>query len=671
MTGENRLRYETSPYLLQHADNPVHWQPWGAAALEQARSTGRPILLSIGYAACHWCHVMAHESFEDPDTAALMNARFVCIKVDREERPDIDQLYMTALHALGEPGGWPLTMFLDPAGAPFWGGTYFPPTPRYGRPSFQQVLNGISDAYGRDRDDILRNTTALTQLLARQSVATPGLVPDDAELARLADGFLRLTDPEHGGLSGAPKFPNPAIFRFLWQFGIRHQHKAMRDAVHLLLTRMTRGGIYDQLGGGYARYSTDAIWLAPHFEKMLYDNAQILELLAFAQVGAPRALYAQAAEATVGWLLRDMQAEPRAGDAAFAASEDADSEGEEGRFYVWDAAEVQALLGPRAAEFARAYDVTEGGNWEGHSILRWVLTEDAPDDFAPDRALLLAERGKRVRPARDDKVLADWNGLAIAALARAAGVFDRPAWLGAAQAAYRFVRRELCDASGASAHAWRQGRVAARGLLEDQACMARAALALFEATGTAAYLADARAMVAEATRLFAAPDGGFYMTSAEADDVPLGEQVRPRFASDNATPAGNGLMAEVLARLYHLTGNDADRRACEAVIATFAGAPNGLGGAPTLAAGAHLLAHGGCVVVGGDPAAPQTQALLRFARAHADPSLCILAAGMGAETTVPAPPAGAPAAHVCRAQTCSRPVTTVSALAALLEQDDA
>ena len=365
--AENLLRHETSPYLLQHADNPVHWRPWGAAALAEARDTNRPILLSIGYAACHWCHVMAHESFEDVDTAALMNERFVNIKVDREERPDIDHLYMSALHALGEQGGWPLTMFIAPDGAPFWGGTYFPPEPRWGRPSFRQVLQGVSEAYRTDHEMVAKNTTALRQVLARMSSATPGDLPEPVHLDAVAAAFLRMNDLEHGGLKGAPKFPNPPIFRFLWQNAFRTGKPDGQEALHLMLERMSQGGIYDHLGGGYARYSTDAEWLVPHFEKMLYDNAQLLELLALAHARRPDPLYAARADETVGWMMRDMTAASANGRAAFAASEDADSEGEEGRFYVWTEAEVDALLGPASPAFKRAYDVTAGGNWEGHT----------------------------------------------------------------------------------------------------------------------------------------------------------------------------------------------------------------------------------------------------------------------------------------------------------------
>src|SRR5580692_3807968 len=438
----NLLRHQTSPYLLQHADNPVHWRPWGPDALAEAAETDKPILLSIGYAACHWCHVMAHESFEDPDVAALMNTLFVNVKVDREERPDIDHLYMSALHGLGEQGGWPLTMFLAPDGAPFWGGTYFPPTPRWGRPSFRQVLQGIAAAW-RERDAMVtQNAGALRQMLERQSAVQAGDLPTPTHLDAVAAALLRITDPEQGGIKGAPKFPNPPIFRFLWQNAFRTGQEDGREALHLTLERMSQGGIYDHLGGGYARYSTDAVWLVPHFEKMLYDNAQLLELLAFAQAHRPDPLYCARAAETIGWMIRDMTAAEVEGRAAFAASEDADSEGEEGRFYVWTEAEIDALLGTDAAAFKCAYDVTPAGNWEGHTILRRVTpagSEAEETDLARSRDILFGARAKRVRPGRDDKVLADWNGLAIAALARAAAVFGRPEWLARAQQAQDFI----------------------------------------------------------------------------------------------------------------------------------------------------------------------------------------------------------------------------------------
>jgi uncharacterized protein YyaL (SSP411 family) len=343
---ENLLGLETSPYLLQHADNPVHWRPWGNAALDEARETNKPIMVSIGYAACHWCHVMAHESFEDPETAALMNRLFVNIKIDREERPDIDHIYMAALHALGEQGGWPLTMFTLPDGTPFWGGTYFPPEPRWGRPSFRQVLQGVASAFHSNAEAVTQNTQALKRHLEQQAVASVGEAPGPAHLEAVAQAYLRMTDPEHGGLRGAPKFPNPPIYRFLWQDAFRTGRNEPMEALHLMLERMSQGGIYDHLGGGFSRYSTDDIWLVPHFEKMLYDNAQLLELLALAHAHRPNPLYAQRAVETVGWMMRAMSAQSVGGQAAFAASEDADSEGEEGRFYVWTAAEIDALLGP-------------------------------------------------------------------------------------------------------------------------------------------------------------------------------------------------------------------------------------------------------------------------------------------------------------------------------------
>jgi uncharacterized protein len=669
---ENLLRHETSPYLLQHADNPVHWRPWGAAALDEARTEKKPILLSIGYAACHWCHVMAHESFEDPDTAALMNQRFVNIKVDREERPDIDHLYMSALHALGEQGGWPLTMFIAPDGAPFWGGTYFPPEPRWGRPSFRQVLQGVSEAYRTDHEMVTKNTAALRQVLARMSTAHPGDLPTPVHLDAVAAALLRMNDPEQGGLRGAPKFPNPPIFRFLWQNAFRTGAPEGQEALHLMLTRMSQGGIYDHLGGGYSRYSTDAIWLVPHFEKMLYDNAQLLELLALAHAHRPDPLYAKRADETVGWMVRDMTAERMAGRAAFAASEDADSEGEEGRFYAWTEAEVDALLGDASAAFKRAYDVTPGGNWEGHTILRRVTPAVSAEEemaLARCRAVLFAARAKRVRPGRDDKVLADWNGLATAALARAAAVFGRPEWLARAEEAHDCIRSEMSATDGRVQHAWRLGRVTAAGLLDDQAAMARASLALFEATGEARRLAEAMRLAEAALEVFADGKGGFYTTAADAKDVPL---ARPRTAADNATPAGNGLLAEVFAKLWHLTGNTAWRERAEALLRAFTGNPDQLAAMPTLLAAADLLEEAPTVVIAGDPAHPLAQALATVALAAADPRVVVLHApapgSLPADHPAFGKSAGAEgaAAYVCRRMVCGLPIADCDALAAAL-----
>ena len=688
----NLLGRELSPYLLQHADNPVHWRPWGEAALAAARATNRPILLSVGYAACHWCHVMAHESFSDAETAALMNRLFVNIKVDREERPDIDHLYMAALHALGEQGGWPLTMFLTPDGAPFWGGTYFPPEPRWGRPSFRQVLEAIATAWQSGEAAVHRNAAALTRALAQMASTTKGGVPDRGTLEAVAASLLGAADREQGGLRGAPKFPNPPIFRFLWQLACRGTSPDGAAANHLLLERMSQGGIFDHLGGGYARYSTDATWLVPHFEKMLYDNAQILELLALAHAARPVPLYAARAAETVAWLAREMRV-----DGAFAASQDADSEGEEGRFYVWTEAEIEALLGAEAALFKSVYDVTKAGNWEGQTILRRVgppLVGAGEAQLARCRAILFEARARRVPPARDDKVLTDWNGLAIAALVRAAAVFRRPEWLALAEAAFDFILRELGTADGRVQHAWRAGRVSAAGLLDDQAALARAGLALFEATGAPARLATVRALVEGARRWFAAEDGGFYATASDAADIPLGPALRPRSAGDNATPSGVGLMAEVLARLYHLTGEDEFRTATEAVIAAFTGQPrpgaaaenqpaDGVEGAamappgrlaafPTLLAAADLLAHGTALVITGPQDDARARRLHDVALAAPDPAVVVLRLPAGTPLPPGHPAAGktAPghgsAAYLCREQSCSLPVSDPGELAARL-----
>ena len=368
---------ETSPYLLQHAGNPVHWRPWSADALAEAKRRDCPILLSIGYAACHWCHVMAHESFENAETARLMNELFVNIKVDREERPDIDHIYMTALHALGQQGGWPLTMFLSPDGKPMIGGTYWPPEPRYGRPSFRQVLQSIDNAWRTQRDQMEGRGLTLADHLAKLSElnAGPGVSP--ADLTRVGDALKSVVDPVHGGLRGAPKFPNAPIFRFFWNEMFRRGDPSFGEAVRAMLEAMNAGGIYDHLGGGYARYSTDEKWLVPHFEKMLYDNAQILELLALVHSLWPDPTFAERARETVGWLMREM----RVGD-AFAASLDADQDGEEGLFYVWDEDEIDAALGQAARAFKAAYDVTRGGNWEGRTVLRRIAPRGSPDEEA-------------------------------------------------------------------------------------------------------------------------------------------------------------------------------------------------------------------------------------------------------------------------------------------------
>ncbi|MFQ5348794.1 MAG: DUF255 domain-containing protein, partial [Rhodothalassiaceae bacterium] len=459
--ARNRLANETSPYLLQHADNPVDWWPWGADALAEAARTDRPILLSIGYAACHWCHVMAHESFANPDIAAVMNRLFVNIKVDREERPDLDHIYQSALALIGQPGGWPLTMFLTPAGEPFWGGTYFPATPRYGRPGFAAVLERVATLYREQRAAVAHNRDALMQELARLAQPRPpASLPSDS-FARAAERLHALTDPRHGGLGGAPKFPQPFVFEFLWRIFLESGERRYGEAVIRTLDHLSQGGIHDHLGGGFARYAVDERWHIPHFEKMLYDNALLLRLLALVWPETRSPLYAERAAGTVAWLLREM----RLAGGAFAASVDADSDGGEGRFYVWTTDEIARLLPATDFPlFSAVYGVRPEGNWEGVNILH-RLDAMTPRGEAEERRLarcrdiLLAARDQRRRPARDDKILADWNGLAIRALAEAAMVFSRPDWLDAACTAFTFIRETMCGPDGRLLHAARDGRV--------------------------------------------------------------------------------------------------------------------------------------------------------------------------------------------------------------------
>jgi len=668
LPAANLLSDATSPYLIQHAHNPVHWRQWGAAALQEARERDRPILISIGYAACHWCHVMAHESFENEATAALMNRLFVNIKVDREERPDIDHIYMRALGALGQQGGWPLTMFLSPDGAPLFGGTYWPPEPRWGRPSFPQILHGVDKAWAEKREALLAQGANLTAFLAELAAprAGGGLAPED--LSKIAAGYLRQIDPRHGGLGGAPKFPNAPVFRFLWNEAFRDNDQGARAATRQLLVSLCEGGIYDHLGGGFARYSVDAEWHVPHFEKMLYDNAQILELLALVHADAPNPLFAERAAETFGWLMREM----RFGDErafAFAASQDADQAGEEGSFYTWTGEEIDAALGQASRPFAAAYDVRPEGNWENRYVLRRSLRPHgepaAETALAASRARLFALRETRPRPGLDDKVLADWNGLMIAALARASAVFGAPAMLQAASTAFAFIDEHLRDASGRLAHAWREGRVGAVGLLDDFANTARAALSLFEATGERAYLNRAIALVDESRDVFGDGEGGYFLTARDAVDVPGS---RPRHADDGATPSGVGIIAEVLARLYHLTGQARWRTDCERLINAFSGERDRLAQAPLLLAAADFLERASVVVVAGDPNGPAAAALLAPALASPDPATCVLRTPDGTDWPEGSPGhgrtpvAGAPAAYLCRGSVCSLPVTAAQDL---------
>jgi uncharacterized protein len=663
----NRLGAETSPYLLQHQDNPVHWRPWGEAALNEARAAGKPILLSIGYAACHWCHVMAHESFEDEATAALMNELFVNIKVDREERPDIDAIYMGALHALGEQGGWPLTMFLTPEAEPFWGGTYFPKEERFGRPSFTRVLKEVARIHTEEPGKIRQNADVLKKQLApRQRGRSGAEPPDEAMLADTARRMLAAIDPLNGGLHGAPKFPQSTLFAFLWRAGLRYGFASPLEAVDLTLTHIAQGGIYDHLGGGFARYSVDPRWLVPHFEKMLYDNALLLDLMteAWREQNAP--LYAERIAETVAWLLREMVVE----GGGFASSLDADSEGEEGKFYVWSLAEIEEILGKEdAALFAEIYGVTELGNFEGHNILNRLDALEMRDAETETRliemrAKLLERRGGRVRPGFDDKVLADWNGLMIAALANAAEACGRADWLEAAERAFGFVVSRMSD-GGRLYHSYRAGEAKAPASASDYANMIRAALALATVTGNTAYVDKAQAWAEVLDKHYWAGDlGGYYFAADDTADL----IVRPFSGYDEATPNANAVMVSNLMALYLRTGEERYRDRADAILRGFAGAmaENPVAHAGLFGAALDVLAPSLIVLMvpkGGDATE------LRRGLSNVSLPNAVVQEVLEGETLPASSPAqgktaidGKPTAYVCIGPQCSLPVTDAAAL---------
>jgi uncharacterized protein YyaL (SSP411 family) len=664
---ENRLARESSPYLLQHKHNPVDWWPWGPAALAEAERHGKPILLSVGYAACHWCHVMAHESFEDAQTAAAMNELFVNIKVDREERPDIDQIYMAALHHLGEQGGWPLTMFLTPKGEPVWGGTYFPKTSRYGRPAFVDVLHEVARLFREDPHTIDNNRKALMARLAERGAPAGQVTLTTRELDAAARQLAGAIDPIHGGLRGAPKFPQASIFEMLWRAGTRNGDARFFELVNVTLERICEGGIYDHLGGGFSRYSVDDKWLVPHFEKMLYDNAQLLELLALAYQRDRKPLYRQRARETVGWLAREMTT----GQGAFCSSLDADSEGEEGKFYVWSLTEITDVLGKDDAEFfARHYGVSEEGNFEGHNILnnlaRRERSEDDETRLASLRASLLAVRDTRVRPGLDDKVLADWNGLMIAALVNAGIVFDEPGWIDMAARAFRFVAEKMTRGDRLG-HSWRDGRLLFPGLASDFAAMIRAALALHEATGERAFLDWAVASQTAFDRHYAHPEtGGYFLTADDAE----GLVVRPSATTDDATPNANALAAQNLVRLAVFTGDDAWRERADRL---FDGlipiAAQNLFGHMALLNALDLRLRAAQIVVTGREVKRFAAAALRIPFIDRIVLRAASAQALPASHPAQAKIAAAPetAAFVCVGETCSLPVTRVEQIAETVE----
>jgi len=679
----NRLRNSTSPYLLQHADNPVDWWPWSDEAFAEAARRDVPVMLSVGYAACHWCHVMAHESFEDPQTAALVNSHVVAVKVDREERPDVDAVYMTATQAITGQGGWPMTVFMTPDREPFFCGTYFP------RDHFRQLVLNISRAWQEQREDVVDRAKQIVAALAENVSATAralrdgglgaGLAPADdglsdwfgagfgadqtgARFREVAEGAVAALDGGYdgarGGFGGAPKFPPSMVLEFLLRY---HQRTGSPDALRIAdgtCEAMARGGMYDQLGGGFARYSVDAAWVVPHFEKMLYDNALLARLYLNLWRRTGSELARRVAEETCDWMLRELAT----GEGGFAASLDADSEGEEGKFYVWRPAELRAVLGPDDGDFAaRVFGVTERGTFEhGASVLQRRADPSDAGRLARVRSALLTARASRVRPARDDKVVAAWNGLAISAFAEAGLLLGRPDFIAAARdAAALLAAVHLAD--GRLIRTSRDGTAGGTaGVLEDYACVAGGFLTLSGVTGQARWMTLAGELLEVALADFGDGAGGFYDTAADGEPMIF----RPAEPADNATPSGTFAVAGALLSYSALTGSARHREAAAAalgVLPVIAARYSRAAGAGLAVAEAWLAGPAEIAVVG-SPADERTRALHETALRAATPG-AVLALGDGTDAAVPLLAGrglvdGAPAAYVCRQFTCQAPVTT-------------
>jgi uncharacterized protein YyaL (SSP411 family) len=676
----NRLAGETSPYLLQHAGNPVEWYPWGPEALARARLLDRPIFLSIGYAACHWCHVMERESFEHEPTARYLNDHFVSIKVDREERPDLDQVYMAAVQSMTGGGGWPMSVFLTPDGRPFYGGTYFPDEPRHGMPSFRQVLEGVERAWREGRNEVEAAGGRLVQGLADQARFAAGDDDPTTELLDRATAAIEASfDAANGGWGQAPKFPQPMTIEYLLR-----RHLATGDPRPLAVARrsldaMADGGLHDQLGGGFHRYSTDARWLVPHFEQMLYDNAQLARVYVHAWSLTGDERYLAVAIGTLDYMVRELTTD----DGAFAASQDADTDGIEGLTFTWRATEIRDALGEEAGLFEAAYGVTDEGNWEGVTILSRVmpdgrlaererLTEaDVRARLSRARSGLLERRAKRPQPARDGKALAAWNGLAIAALADAATALSAvdpdaaSAYTGAASRAAATIVDGLLGSDGALGRSWKDGRAVGSGVLEDYADLADGLLALYEATFDERWFETARALMDRVLARFGDPAGGFFDTADDHERL----VTRPKDVQDNAVPSGNAMAARVLLRLAAWTGDGAYRSAAERAMRTvvpFVGRyPTGF--AQWLGAMDLALAPALEIAIVGEPASPGTRALLAEVRSGYRPNLVVALGADGAPSAVPLlhdRPAidGRPSAYVCRGFACRLPVTDPAAL---------
>ena len=675
----NRLINETSPYLLQHAYNPVDWYPWGDEAFAKAKAEDKPLLVSIGYSACHWCHVMEHESFEDEETARVMNENFVNIKVDMEERPDVDHIYMSFVQMTTGRGGWPMNVFLTPDKRPFFGGTYFPPAPRYGMPSWQQILLSIAEAYKEKRDEIEHSANEIVGELRRLSMVNEGTALSNAILDDAFASFERSFDAKNGGFGGAPKFPQAMSLEFL----LRHHHsthdqKAL-DMTRLTLDKMAFGGMYDQLGGGFHRYSVDNVWLVPHFEKMLYDNAQLarIYLHAFQVTGDPE--YRRIATETLDYVLREMT-NPSGG---FYSSQDADSEGEEGKFFVWSEREIDDLLGDDSNAFKFFFDVSKDGNFEGKNILNRPRTIDSAASalkIEPFELFSLIENAKqglfearetRIKPHRDEKVLASWNGLMLAAFADAAGVLGDDKYLKTAEKNAEFLLSKMLTDSGRLFRSWKAGEAKLNGYLDDYANVADGLLALYQVTGNIRYFQNARSLVDLMLEHFWDQEaGGFFYTSNDHEEL----VVRTKDFTDNATPSGNSAAADVLLRIAMLTGDDRYERFAVATLRLAANQiaryPQGFGRALSTL-GSHLYNAGELAIVG-----PAGNELAEVALATYLPTTTVALSSDPDNDAAEVPlfegrgNSDKPLAFLCKNFVCSRPVTSSAELREMLAANE-
>ena len=678
----NRLAHESSPYLLQHAENPVDWYPWGAEALEKARREDKPIFLSIGYAACHWCHVMAHESFEDAETAAIMNEHFVNIKVDREERPDLDGIYMQAVVAMTGQGGWPMSVFLTPDGKPFYGGTYFPPVSRYHLPAFREILETIARLWRKDRARLLESSEKLSQHLQPQAnMGGGGSLPGEQALEQAAMSLAQAYDWKYGGWGQAPKFPQPMTIEYLLRRGTRGDKFAIEMADHALHA-MARGGMYDVIGGGFARYSVDAEWHTPHFEKMLYDGAQLAlaYLHAYKITGKPA--FRRVCEETLDFIVREMT-HPQGG---FYSSLDADSEGEEGKHYVWSPQEVQQAVGDSqdAAFLIAAYGVTEAGNFEGKNVLQRVLNdeqlaekfglpvEEVPAELTRLHALLLAARSQRVRPDTDDKVLVFWNALALAAFAEAGRYLGRPDYTSVAIRNARFLLDNLYR-EGRLLRSWREGQAKHNAYLEDYAGLILALLSLYQSDPDPHWYSTALKLAEEMVAHYVDPEGGFFDTRDDHEELLF----RPKDVQDNATPSGNALAAAVLLQLAAYENRSEWRDLAEAMLTAMQEAmaryPTAF--AQWLCAADFAIGPACEVAVLGDSGNPGTKALVdvlwKTYRPRVVAAISAYPPGPGSPALLKERPLqnGRPTTYVCQGFVCRQPVNTPEEMLAQLENN--